>query len=249
MKMTTRIEKRKRRFKIILSFLLIISLSAILVVFSLNSGLFNIGKINTQGNKNVSREKLLHNSSINIGENIFRISTKEAEENILKLPYVKSVDIKRKLPNEINIEVIEREEKLLVKDISIYYILDHEGYVLNQTDSIMENLPVVLGLKADRIVLGDNLFSSFKIEELEELIKEGERLNLLATIESIDIENQENVNILINNGINVAFGPLNNVKYKISLLNEILVHSRNNDISINEIIMNRGEHPILVIDD
>lgn len=249
MKMSTKIERRQRRFKRLLSLLFAITFTVILIGFSLNSEIFNINKIKVQGNINLTRERLLHTSSINIGENIFRISIKDAEENILKLPYVKSVKISRKLPRGIHIEVIEREHKLLVKDISMYYILDEEGYVLNEIDSNIENLPVVLGLKADRIVLGDNLFLNMEIQELEDFINESENLNILNILETIDIENQRNVNILINNGIKVAFGPLSNVKYKISLLNEILIHSQNNDILIKEIIMNRGEHPIIVLDD
>ena len=152
------------------------------------------------------------------------------------------------MPRTISIEVVEREEKVLLKAISMYYILDEEGYLLGNTDSNNDNLPVILGLKTERIDPGDNLFANMEVKELEDLIKESEYLNLLKEIEAIEIENQKNVNILINNGINVAFGPLSNVKYKVGLLSEIFNHSKENEIEIREIIMNRGEHPIIVTD-
>lgn len=228
---------------------MVITIIVILITFSLKSDFFNINKINIKGNSNISYEKLLHTSSIIQGENIFRISSKDAEQNILKLPYVKSVIIKRKLPKGIDIEVVERKDKLLIKNISMYHVIDEEGFVLNQVDSNNNDLPVVLGLKTDKIGIGDNLFLELGLHEFDELIIEGEKLDLLGITTRINIDSQENVNILINNGINVAFGPLNNVKYKIRLLNEILVHSKDNDILIDKIIMDRGEHPIIVVDD
>ncbi|MFY9214744.1 MAG: cell division protein FtsQ/DivIB [Tissierellaceae bacterium] len=248
MRASSRIEKKHKRFKRLVSLILIISILTILLVFLLNSNYFNIDKITIKGNEKITKEKLLHTSSINFGENIFRISTRQAEESIRKLPYVKTVKIRRELPRTISIEVVEREEKVLLKDISMYYILDEEGYLLGNTDSNNDNLPVILGLKTERIDPGDNLFANMEVKELEDLIKESEYLNLLKEIEAIEIENQKNVNILINNGINVAFGPLSNVKYKVGLLSEIFNHSKENEIEIREIIMNRGEHPIIVTD-
>ena len=249
MQKTTKIQKRQRRLRRLLSFILAITIIVILVGFFLRSDFFNINNISIEGNSNISKEKLLHISSIIEGENIFRISTKTAKENIMKLPYVKSVQIKRKFPKEIEIEVVEREEKLLVKNISMYYVVDEEGHVLNEIDSNIENLPVVLGLKTDKIVLGDNLFLNLELEEFEDFIVEGDKLNILSDMESIDIDTEGNVNISIKKGIDVAFGPIDNVKYKIRLLNEILVHSKENEIFISKIIMDKGEHPIIVVDD
>ena len=249
MQRPTKIQKRQRKVRAILSFALAITVIVILITFCLRSDFFNINKINIKGNSNISKEKLLHTSSIIQGENIFRISTKDAEANIKKLPYVKSVEVKRKLPKGIEIEVIERKDKLLIKNISMYHVIDEEGFVLKQVDLNNEDLPVVLGLKTDKIGVGDNLFLELDLHEFDEFIIEGENLDLLGIITRINIDDQENVNILINNGIDVAFGPLNNVKYKIRLLNEILGHSKDNDILVDKIIMDRGEHPIIVVDD
>ncbi len=243
------IGKKHRRFRIILNSLLILTIIIILMVISLNSEFFNIDKINVQGNKKISKEKIIHTSLINLGENIFRISIEGAEENILELPYIKSVEISRSLPKGIDIHIVEREDKLLVKNISIYYVIDEEGYLLDQIDSNNESLPVVFGLKTDKIDLGDNIFLDLELEEFEDLIKEAENLRILSMIDKIIIESEEDVNISLYNGIDVAFGALDNVEYKLRLLDEILNHSDENNILINRIIMNRDEHPIIVIDD
>lgn len=249
MEKNTRIQRKKRRAKRILNLIIVLTIVVIIITYSLKSDFFNINKINIKGNIITTKEKILHTSSIVQGENIFRISTRDAEENILELPYIKSVDVKRKLPKAIEIEVIERKERLLIKNISMFHVIDEEGFVLNQVDSNNKDLPVVLGLKTDKIVVGDNLFTELNLQEFTDLIIEAEKLDLLKDINRINIAKDDNVNILINNGIDVAFGPLDNVKYKIRLLNEIFIHGKDNDISIDKIIMDRGEHPIIVVDD
>lgn len=249
MEKSTKIQRRKRRVRIISRLIIAISIIVIIVTYSLKSDFFNINSISVKGNKNLSKEKILQTSSIIQGENIFRISTKDAEEEILKLAYIKSVEVKRKLPKGITIEVLERKEKLLVKNISMFHVIDGEGIVVNQVDLDNKDLPVVLGLKTDKIVIGDNLFTELDLQEFTDLITEGEKLGLLKDISRINIDRQDNVNLLINSGIDVAFGPLDNVKYKIRLLDEILIHGKENDILINKIIMDRGEHPIIVVDE
>lgn len=249
MQKPTKIQKRHRKLKRNLQMLLILTIAIIMLVFSLNSRFFNIKKINIKGNSNLTREKILHTSSINSGENIFRISTKEAEENISKLPYTKFVNIKRNLPKEIDIEIVERKDKVLIRNISTYYVIDDEGYILKQIDTNKGGLPVVFGLETDKIDIGDNLFTNLEFEEFEDFIIEGENLEILSMMDRIEVDSEEDVNILINDSIDVAFGPLDDVKYKLTLLSEILSHSKDNEITINQIFMNRGEHPIIVVDE
>jgi cell division septal protein FtsQ len=70
MRASSRIEKKHKRFKRLVSLILIISILTILLVFLLNSNYFNIDKITIKGNEKITKEKLLHTSSINFGENI-----------------------------------------------------------------------------------------------------------------------------------------------------------------------------------
>ena len=68
-------------------------------------------------------------------------------------------------------------------------------------------------------------------------------------IDEIDKKSGNDINIKFKNGIFVAFGRLNNVKYKLSLLDEVLKDIDKKEFEVKEIIMNKGNHPILIIDD
>ena len=82
------------------------------------------------GNKKLSYDKIIKASMCNIGENIFKINMKKGEESLKRLPYIKECKIKRKLPNEIIIEIEERKEVAIISYIGSFVYIDKEGYIL-----------------------------------------------------------------------------------------------------------------------
>ena len=85
-------------------------MSIILLAFMYIGNVFNIKNIETSGNNKTSSSELINGSGIHFGENIFKVSTKNAEKNLLKLPYVKTASVTREKKNTLRITVVEREE-------------------------------------------------------------------------------------------------------------------------------------------
>lgn len=220
-----------------------------MVAIILKSDLFKIYEIEVVGNNKVDREDIIHYSALHKGENIFRIRPKVSKANIERLPYINEAKIKRKFPKTIIVDVTEREEKALIKTISMYHVIDIEGYLLKQVDAEDEKLPTLLGLQIENPKLGINVFEDIKIDNLMDFLLEGNRLQLLGIMKTIDLEELDNINISLNNGIDIDFGTMDNVKYKLRLLNEVLVDIEKKDTKANKILMNKGEHPIIIIDD
>lgn len=244
----TRVEKKRRRKRFVLRLILFFALGTISIAYLFKSGFFNINNINITGNNTLSKELLVNASGINKEENIFKISLSNGEDEIRKLPYIKVVKIKRKLPKTIDINVIERTGVAQIKSISTYMLLDMEGYILELRDNKTENLPTLTGFNINNILPGDNIFENQNGSKVEELIGDGDNHNMLSKIHEISYESEENINIILNNGISVAFGPLDNVKYKLRYLNEILIDIEENNRVVKMIMMNKGEHAILVTD-
>lgn len=248
-KQKTKIEKRARIKTLILNIFLLITLLSIMVFIMFKSDMFKIQYIEVIGNGAMEKEDIIENSTLYKEENIFRIKTKIAEEKIKELPYIKEVKVKRKLPKTIIIDIVERKEKVLIKTISMYQVIDMEGYVLKHVESKDENLPTLLGLNINNARQGINLFDKLEMPTLVEFLQEGDRLGLLDNMRDIDLETLDNINITLNNGIDIAFGTLNNVKYKLRLLNEILEDLEKKNIKFSKIIMNKGDHPIIITED
>lgn len=248
MKKLTRVQKKMRRRRIFFRSILLLSLLFLVFVLLLKTEIFLIGHIEVLGNNKISNKTIIDVSNIKKGENIFKISVKDSKKDIEELPYIKTVKIKRKLPKKIIIEVIERKEAIQIKNISSFIILDKEGYILNITDGKNSKLTELMGFEIGNKSIGDNFFST--IDEINlDFINEGQTLGLLSKMEKIDMSDNNNINILFFNGIKVAFGTIDNVKYKLNLLEEVLKDVEKKELECKMILMDRGENPIIVLED
>ncbi|HLR21025.1 MAG TPA: FtsQ-type POTRA domain-containing protein [Tissierellaceae bacterium] len=245
----TKIEKRQRKKKILLSIFLSITILSLISFIIIRSDVFKIRNIEVRGNIKLEEEDIIEHSTVNIGENIFRLRMKDIEERLEKLSYIKEIKVRRSLPATIIIDIVEKEEKALIKTISTYQIIDVDGYVLNQVDTSDGDLPVILGLNIYDVGINDNLFETISDEYVIDLFKEGDKLNLLEEIEFIDVESRNDVKILLKNGIDITFGNLDNVEYRLRLLNEILKDIKEKGINVKGINMNKGDHPVIITDD
>jgi cell division protein FtsQ len=246
MKKPTRVERKRRRKAIFFRLILILALASFLVVYAFKSDYFNIAIINLEGNDSLEKEFIINASGISLGENILRIKTSSAEKEIESLPYVKNVIVKRKLPKTINISVKERVAVIQLKALSSYILIDNEGYVLDIVEDENVHLPVFIGFNINEVQPGSNIILNEEGRLLEDFFNDDEINYIVNKISEINYLDKDNVNINLNNGIGVAFGPLYNVKYKLRLLDKILLDIENKQIPCKMIIMNKGENPIIV---
>lgn len=244
----TRLQRKMRRRKIFFIILLmIVTLSAIFILM-INTSFFYINNIRVLGNDKVSKDKIVLISSIQEGENTFKLSTKNAENNIKKIPYIKSVEIKRKLPKGIIINVVERKEIIQIKDISSFMILDKEGYILNNVENKNVELTEIIGFDTLDKAIGDNVFEENQTDK-SEFILEAEKKGIIKRSKQINMEDITDVNILLFNNIEVVFGTIDNVKYKLGLLDEVILDIEKKELKCKMILMDRGDKPVVVLEE
>ncbi|MGO1470040.1 MAG: cell division protein FtsQ/DivIB [Tissierella sp.] len=248
MKNKTPIERVHKRKNIIFKIIILILFLSIFIFFTLNSSLFDIKEIRISNNENLQKEDILKESKVNKGTNIFKIKSKDIEEKLLENPSIKSASINRTLPSTINIEIKERQKTFSFQYISMYLLVDEEGYIMDHLDKKDSKLPNVKGFNTNSTKVGQTIFAKEENEKLNIFINEANKLKLLSQIDEIDKNFANDVNIKLKNEISVAFGPLSNVKYKLSLLKEILEDINKKEIKTGKIIMDKGDHPILIID-
>lgn len=225
-----------------------ITIVTLILAFIFKSDFFLINNINVEGNYIVSSEEIINTSGINIGSHIFKYSKKKAEEKVRNFSYIKDVDVVRTLPKDVTIHVEEREAYLQFEHLSSYILVDNEGYILEIVDNKVESLPVFIGFNIEDHKI-KNILDNEEIKSLESFISDENTSEIIGKMAEIIYEDDFNININLNNGISVAFGQLNNVKYKLTLLNDILIHIEENQINTNRILMNKGENPIIITND
>ncbi|WPC40967.1 cell division protein FtsQ/DivIB [Clostridium sp. JS66] len=125
--------KRKRIKKIFMLFILLLS---ICITLCLKHPYFNIKNIEVSGNRNISSKEIVDLSTLFKGNNIFYINVRNGENNILSNPYISEVQIKRKLPATVQINIKEREALFYNAKDNKYFIVDKNGVVLQKKDDI-----------------------------------------------------------------------------------------------------------------
>lgn len=141
-------KKRKQKKSIALKFILFIFLISAAFFFIMNNtDIFSIKTVLVQNNHILAQEELVEMSGIILGTNTFKIKTKDIAGRIKTNPYIKEVQVKRKLPDKISIIIEERKEAASVFFLDHCIVLDEEGYALKTVETnphltIIDEFPI-----------------------------------------------------------------------------------------------------------
>ena len=150
-------KKRMAIFKVIKwTGLIVIIIAGI--IYALLSPLFNIKQIRIEGNSKISDDEIISLSKIVMNTNTFKYSMGELKNNIKQNAYIESIEVKRKLPNDIELHIVEREPSYMIQIGNAYAYIDNQGYIL-EISSQKQKLPILL-----------------ETETLQENIQAGKRL-------------------------------------------------------------------------
>lgn len=222
MKKMTRKEKRRINKSNNLGILLSIFFSIVLLFVLYFSGIFNIKNIETSGNVKTSASDLINTSGINFGDNIFSANTTKAEERILALPYVKSVNITRERKNTLRISIKEREESFSILSNGVIYTCDAEGRILakSKTTSVY---PIVKGVDVNDSDIGTNVFSENEnVGDLKELLSAAIELDVMKNYLEVRLQKNKEFGLTRTGNIKIDFGKIERVKNKFNFIERTL---------------------------
>ena len=118
--------------------LAILRLNVVLIaelIFSLSS-YFIVASIKVEGNKYFTDEEIVAMSHAKPGKNIiYNLGSSSFKKYLTENPYIAEVNVNRKLPSTIEINVQERQQVLAVTYSDEYLILDKEGILLRKTST------------------------------------------------------------------------------------------------------------------
>jgi cell division protein FtsQ len=149
-------KRKKRKKKHYLLKLVVLILLGIGIYYFLTSDLFDIQVLTVENNKYYTAQQIISLAEAKTGGNLFEISTSDMKDNLLEDPYIKSVKVSRKLPDQIIFTVLERYEAAAIPYGNHYIIIDNEGMVLRQTD-VEQTLTLLIGMTLSNIEPGTPL--------------------------------------------------------------------------------------------
>ena len=150
-------EKKRRRQKrtlIASIFLVVLALAGFILSFT---SIFTVDSIEVKGNTHYSAEEIISMGHAVPGKNIIYHPGKAEIKEYLELnPYIKSAEVKRKLPSTLVISVSERTQLMALKYDDDYLILDRDGILL-QKSRTKPKLTIIEGNVISKIKLGETL--------------------------------------------------------------------------------------------
>ena len=239
------IKKRKLILKIIRTIVLIGILIGTLI-YILLSPLFNIKDVTVTGNNKLSRKEIISLSEIRTEENIFKTSKNDIKNKIKTNPYVENVKIRRKLPDKVEIIVVERVATYMLPFANSYVYINNQGYMLEIT-SQKANLPIITGFSTpeENLHEGERLLSEdlVKLGEVLQIIESANANGIQELITKIDMSNRQDYTIMLEKEKKlVHMGDVSNLSTKMSYINKIIQDEAGieGEIFVNTDLTNKG---------
>lgn len=239
------IKKRKLILKIIRTIVLIGILIGTLI-YILLSPLFNIKDVTVTGNNKLSKEEIISLSEIRTEENIFKTSKNDIKNRIKTNPYVENVKIRRKLPDKVEIIVVERVATYMLPFANSYVYINNQGYMLEIT-SQKANLPIITGFSTpeENLHEGERLLSEdlVKLGEVLQIIESANANGIQELITKIDMSNRQDYTIMLEKEKKlVHMGDVSNLSTKMSYINKIIQDEAGieGEIFVNTDLTNKG---------
>lgn len=122
---------------------------------------FALNRIEVVGDlRGLTDVEILRASGLSLKNNLFSLSLKEIEKNILKLPWARSVSVRREIPSTLWIHVREQSPRAILLDKKLYFV-SKEGAAFKEVEGEPDrDLPVITGLRR-----GDSLLDAIRLVE------------------------------------------------------------------------------------
>ena len=225
------------------------SLCAILIgggIYFLLSPFFNIKIITVTGNSKLTEEELISLSGIQLEENTFQVQTTKTQEKIKQNAYVDTVNISRKLPNEIVIEITERTPTFMLTLGNAYVYINNQGYLLEISQTALE-LPIITGFqtKEEDIIAGNRLSAEDlqRLDQVLQIMKSAESNGIKDLITEINIENKQDYVLELKKEKKIVhLGDTSNLSTKMLYIISILEENKDveGEILVNTDLNNKG---------
>lgn len=218
--------KVRKEAKIVFGILIFV-IAAILL---LCSPIFDIKHIEVSGNSKNSKEKIISFSGLELHTNIFKANKGIIREKIKENAYIEKVEVTRKLPSTVQIEIEEREAKYMLQFADSYVYINNQGYMLEISNEKLD-IPILIGFTTDLSnIKAGNRINVADLNKMNMVIKiyEAAKSNGLGElITKIDISNEKNYTIILEKeGKTVYLGDCSELNTRILYLKSILETSQ-----------------------
>lgn len=145
-------QRKQKSNRRLISFLSVFFLLILLVIY-FQSPLSKVSSVSVEGNETVESKKIIEMSGITTSSGFWNINSKEIKNAVGKHLQIKSVTIKKKLPNHI-VLVVEEHKSIayLEKDGAFLSILENGQVLKDRKETAPADAPVLINWKSEEAI-------------------------------------------------------------------------------------------------
>ncbi len=218
--------RRKNFYVLTALFICAVFLLACVLLF------FKVQSIAIEGSSIYDESTILDCCGINLGTNLYLVKESDVNEALCsKLPYIKSVKIKRTIPSTITLIIEEDTPFYYTELLGQYFVLSNELRVIAAVDSEM----AAIGYGSDLIkislpdisslIVGRNVefLKTSDYEYITEFLFELCKENTFNKLNCIDISNKYHISVIVNDGkYKILLGNSTDIVLKLNFVRTII---------------------------
>lgn len=220
------VRRRRRKRNLSLYYLLIFTVSALILFVLSRTVFFRINEYQVIGNSRYSAAQILTAGNLSTGKNMYNVNIGKTEQNIMDtLIYIENISLRRKLPDKMIITVEEAEPFACFRyEGARYAVVSRSGrYLETEQASPRNELLQVYGMDLTGVSLGKKLESkdANKINILNDLLDAIDE-TCPGRISYIDITDRTDIMLGYEGRIDVEFGSSLDYEYKLRYIKAIV---------------------------
>lgn len=201
-------QKRTRRsglYTVVSAVLILAALVAACTVF------FRVDQVIVQGNSRYTAQEIIDVAGVKTGDNLFALrSAKLSRELRGRLPYIRTVSVRRLLPDTLSITVTEGRAAAAVAQEGKWWLMDADGKLLEQA-AARGGLPMVTGIEPLAPAVGTYLAAgeeqSDRVARLKELLQGLSDNGLVDKLGNVDLTEDYRVSFDYDSRFTVHIDP------------------------------------------
>lgn len=205
---------------------------------------FRVSHVTVVGDTRYAEQDLIDTSGIQQGDNMFFLDFDHIAQTIqTNYPYIDTVELHRRLPSTLQIEVTERTAALSVEVDGEYLLMDLTGKVLEQIEQAADNTVEVIGAEAENLQTGDTIGEKQeKLQTVLDLMNLMIQYELNEKVDSIDISKAYDVRVRYDGRYTILLSDLSDLEHKIQFLQAILKESSLPETGIIDLTDDKKAH-------
>ena len=220
------VSRRKRSPRRLMKGLLFLLICGGIMAVVVYSPLFTLQRVNIHGNTYLKQDDILTIGRLHIGQPLFQLETDAVTQNLMHDLRIESAVVRRRIPDSLEIDVIERMPMATVAGDYGYMDLDRQGKVIACYRSLRNMpIPLITGVSMHDLYIGDDNQNEVVAQVLDFLQKLD--TNTLNQISEVNIANKDAIMAYTNSSVQIRLGKLERMDEKAKLTQDFIENLKN----------------------